>query len=167
MAYVTNGALGVDLEKHPTMLSNGCNFAEFPLGMRVQASDNQVYVYVKASAAITQYDVVGIDEDYNAAPITHALAKAGYQIGAAQVAFSSGQYGWVAVSGSNISGYVLGSCGPDKALFTTSTAGKLDDACSVSGQRLDGVVTVASNTTAACAAKELMFAIGGAHAENI
>ena len=141
MAFITSGCLGVDFTATPTA-------AEFDLGTCVMGTDGTEWVYVQASGAITQYDVVGIDENYQAAALTKAIADDGHAIGFAQVAFADNDYGWVATRGSNISANVLINCAADVALYTSGTAGNLDD--DGSGQtKVDGVVAVAAVTAAA------------------
>jgi isopentenyl phosphate kinase len=140
MAFSTSGTLGVEVSATPTT-------AEFDLGTRVTGTDGTEWVYVQASGAITQYDAVGIDEDYQAAALTKAIADDGHAIGFAQVAFADNDYGWVATRGSNISVRLAANCAADVALYTTATAGVLDDA-STSQTNIDGVVAVAGVTTA-------------------
>jgi hypothetical protein len=140
MTFATSGCVGVDFTATPTT-------AGFDLGTRVLGSDGTEWVYVQASGAITQYDAVGIDENYQAAALTKAIADDGHQIGFAQVAFTDNDYGWVATRGSNISVRVAASCAADVALYTTATAGVLDDT-STSQTNIDGVVAVAAVATA-------------------
>lgn len=139
MAFVTS-CLGIDLTKTPTV-------AEHPLGLRVAATDNQEYVYVQANGAITQYDAVGIDENYQAAALTDAMAADGWFIGFAQVAFADNDYGFVATKGSNVRVRVAANCAADVPLYTTATAGVLDDA-STGVTNIDGIVAVAAVTAA-------------------
>lgn len=141
--------IGVDLTDTPTT-------ASFTLGTKVTTEDGQVYTYVKASAAIAQYDWVGIDEDFQAAPLTKAMADDGWFVGVAQVAFASADYGWVATQGANLTGKTLASCAADVALYTSATAGALDDT-SASQTKIDGVVRVTATTTATAAAREVLL----------
>lgn len=147
MAFQTSGCLGVDFTATPTT-------AEFDLGTVVDGTDGSKWIYVKASAAITQYDCVAIDEDYNATPMTKALADAGHRPGFAQVAFASADYGWVALEGSNISARLGASCAADVQLYTTAGAGILDDTAA-SQTAIRGVVAVVLNTTSG-GAKEVI-----------
>ena len=152
MAY-NDSVIGVDLDA--TVAGTGTSSDEgndFVVGKCVTASSGQKYMYVHASAAISQYDVVGISEAFEAAPLTKAMADDGWLIGAAQVALADNAFGWVCVGGvAEIN--VLASCAPDVALYTTGTAGKLDDN-STSQTKIDGIVQVdaavtsATNTTA-------------------
>jgi acetylglutamate kinase len=136
MAYATSNTIGVRLAAESAT-------QEHELGTRVLATDGGELVYVQANGAITQYDAVGIDENYQAAALTTAMVDDGYMIGFAQIAFTDNYYGWVFVRGSNINCRVADSCAADVALYTTSTAGVLDDATTTS--RVDGVVCVAAN----------------------
>jgi hypothetical protein len=95
------------------------------------------YMYVHANGAIAQYDVVAIDEAYETAPITKALADASNKVGVAPVAFADNDFGWVQVSGL-VTMNVLASCAADVALYTSVTAGSLDDA-SASQTKIAGI----------------------------
>lgn len=149
MTFATSNVLGVDFTATPTA-------ADFDLGTTVLGSDGTKWVYVKAGGAITQYDAVAIDENYAALALTKALADAGHAVGFAQVAFTSGDYGWVAVEGSNIKVRVAISCAADVALYTTGTAGIVDDT-SASQTKLTGAVVVAAGSASGVAAKELLI----------
>lgn len=146
--YATSGLLGAN----PVVTETT---AKFKLGTRMVGNDGTEWFYVQANGAIAQYDVVGIDETWQAAAITKALADADSLVGAAQVGFADNDYGWVANAGagSNFKINVLASCVADAALYTTATAGKLDDDAT-SQTAINGVVIVTTNggSTAAVAA---------------
>jgi acetylglutamate kinase len=142
MAYVTDGKIGIDLTATPANANPG-----EVLGVKVSTEDAGTFMYVHASGAITQYDAVGIDENYEAAALTKAIADDGHMIGFAQVAFDDNDYGWVCVNGSNINVRVAASCAADVSLYTTSTAGVLDDT-SASQTKIQGITAVAANATA-------------------
>jgi hypothetical protein len=142
MTAITSGLLGVNITDTPTT-----NTSQHALGTCVTGVDGTEFVYVLAGGAITQYDAVGIDEDFSATALTKAAADDGHNIGFAQVAFTSGDYGWVAKKGTNISVRLAASCAADVPLYTTATAGVLDDA-STSQTKIDGVVAVAAVVTA-------------------
>lgn len=125
---------------------------EHALGTMAEGSDGTKWIYVVSSGAITQYQAVGINEDYDAYSLTRTLAAQSDQVGFAQVAFGSGEYGWVAIKGSNIKVRVKASCLADAQLYTTASAGVLDDASSTSALKIDGVVLVSSAGTAATGA---------------
>jgi hypothetical protein len=152
--FAHNGPIGVSLTETPAGTGTSSDEGnEFALGSVVTAQDSAIYMRVHASAAIAQYDFVGIDENYEAAPLTAAMAGDGWQIGAAQVALADNDFGWVAVKGSNIKGAFAASCAADVALYTTGTAGTLDDA---TGTLINGVVCVLTPGTAAAEAEVIM-----------
>lgn len=155
MAFVTGGTIGVNLSG--TKAATGTNLdqgAEFALGQRVTATDGSEWVYVQAGAAITQYSWVAIDENFQAVMGTKALADAGHGVGFAQVAFADNDFGWVAVNApGNISVRVLAACAADVQLYTSGTAGALDDT-SASQTLIRGVVIVATGVTATASVRE-------------
>lgn len=109
----------------------------FAAGLQVYAN-NGIYMFVTASAAITQYQAVGVEPaTYTAAPLTKALADIGNIIGAAQVAIASGYSGWVKLSG-QATVTLKNACLPSVPLYTTASAGMLDDT-SASQTRVYGI----------------------------
>ena len=75
---------------------------EFELGSIVTGSNGTEWMFVKCAAAVKQFDCVVIDELFNAASVTNANARYGYTVGWAQVAFTAGDVGWVALRGTGI-----------------------------------------------------------------
>lgn len=148
MSTQTTGLLGVNLTRTDSA-------AAVALGTQVLQTDGQAYMYVLANEAVAQYLTVGIDENYSASLITKTIADAGWNVGFAQTAIASGSYGWVAIRGSDITAKVLTDCAADVALYTTGTAGYLDDASS--GQtKINGVVGVTTATSATSTAVEII-----------
>ena len=151
MAYSLSGRMGVNYTVTTAgTTTDGAN-ALFPLGMLDTGTDGTVWMYVQAGAAITQYDAVLINEDFQAVPMTTTLAteasgSAGDFVGFAQVAFSDNDLGWVAIKGSNIECRLSASCAADVMLYSTASAGVLDDASA--GVLLNGVGAVAAGTAA-------------------
>lgn len=115
---------------------------QFTLGEHVRGNDGTEWVYVQANGAITQYDCVAIDENFQAAPMTKALADAGHQVGFAQVAFANDAYGWVAIRGADLGCRLKDACAADVALYTTASPGMLDDTAA-SQTLINGAVAVA------------------------
>lgn len=148
MAYVTDGKIGTRLDATYTGTTTDGENAPFALGTRASGTDGSEWVLVQAGAAITQYSWVAIDENYQAVMGTKALADVGHQVGFAQVAFADNDFGFVACHApGNISVRLLASCAADVQLYTSGTAGAMDDT-SASQTLLRGVVAVvaASNT---------------------
>jgi hypothetical protein len=96
------------------------------LGSRFVAANGNEFIYVQAAAAIAQFDAVAVDETFAARPLTKALADAREKIGIAQVAFANTAFGWVMIRGLGRLA-VLASCAADVVLYTSATAGSLDD----------------------------------------
>lgn len=156
MAFTDKGTVGVDFTA--VLAGTGSSFNQgnaFALGERQTAKDGQEYMYVHASAAIAQFDWIGVSEDFEAAPLTDAMASDGFFVGTAQVALSDNDFGWIAVLGSNIQGKLAVSCAKDVALYTTAVAGVLDDNATSTLTKIDGVVSVETITAATNA--EIMF----------
>jgi hypothetical protein len=121
--------------------------APMALGTIIEATDGSRWMFVQAAEIITQYMAVGIDENCQATKLTTTNAAAGYGVGFAQVTFADNDFGWVCVHASgNINVLVKASCAADVQLYTTSTAGVLDDT-SAGVTLIRGVVIVTAATT--------------------
>ena len=145
--FATDGTIGVDLDE--LIAGTGTSSDEgnqHSLGQTAQCSDGCVYMYVHASAAIALYKAVAVDENFEAAPLTTALAQAGHMVGWAQIAFSDNDFGWVVVKGANFKGQIGAACAPDTQLYTSGTAGVLDDDSSTVYEPIIGPVILATAT---------------------
>lgn len=121
--------------------------AKFGVGDLSTDYAGNVFVYVKASSAIAQYDVVTYDETYNTtvAPVSTSNDARGDKCGVAPVAIASGSYGWVQISGPATAN-VLASCAANVRLNTTGTAGSLDDDGTTSAMQVQGIYLTAART---------------------
>jgi hypothetical protein len=121
--------------------------AKFGVGDLSTDYAGNVFVYVKASSAIAQYDVVTYDETYNTtvAPLSTSNDARGDKVGVAPVAIASGSYGWVQISGPATAN-VLASCAANVRLNTTGTAGSLDDDGTTSAMQVQGIYLTAART---------------------
>lgn len=130
-----------------TAQTNGKGFAP---GDQIEDSSGNVWVYVKATATIAQYDVVTYDETFTTvvAPVSTSNAARGDKLGVASVAFASGDYGFIQVYGPCTMN-VLASCAPNAELTVSSTAGSLDDATTASLKVADGTIQTASSVSVA------------------
>jgi hypothetical protein len=118
--------IGVNTSATDTALTDGTTF-----GVNNQHYDHSgnVWVYVKASAAFTLGDCVGIRPTGRATPLTLTLAKTAIRrVGFAQVATAADSYAWVQIHGTINSVRVAIDCEPKVSLYPTATAGVLDDA---------------------------------------
>ena len=155
MTYATDGKIGVNLAQTTTGTTTDGADAQRKLGERTAASDSSEWVYVQAGGAITQYDAVAIDENFQAVALTSALALAGHNIGFAQVAFADNAFGWVAThAAGNITCRYAGSCAKDVQLYTSATAGVLDDTSA--GVLIRGVVCITTNATTVAGSSEII-----------
>lgn len=119
----------------------------FTLGNVLTDHRGYRYTYAKASSAISQYSYVCIDELGAALNGTKTLVDAGYQVAIAPIAFAADDYGFFQISGVT-SLLTAGSVAADTSIYTSATAGSVDDA-STSQTQLAGVVLTAATSTAA------------------
>ena len=142
LAYSTVGLEGVNLtvtqtsipDNNATLssLSQTAGFEypgpSFSLGQVARGVDNSEYVFVKAAAATAIGLVCYLDTSWNATLITTANAAAisGALIAtASQVAFASGDYGWMQTKGLNPGINVATSTTANAQLYTSTVAGQL------------------------------------------
>lgn len=128
--------------------------AAVPVGTTVETSDAGEAVYVKAASTIAQFDACIIvntssatGQSIAAVPVTTTNALTSQRLAFAQTAIASGGYGWVQTKGNEIRVKTLIACQPAVPLFTTATAGSLDDTVVTAGYCL-GVVLMSSATSA-------------------
>ena len=128
--------------------------ARMPTGTVVSLSDGGEAMYVRATSTIAQYDAVIIINTSSATgasigcvPVTTTNALTSQRLAFAQTAITSAEYGWVHTKGNDIRVKALIACQPAVPLFTTATAGSLDDAVVTAGYCL-GVVLMSSATSA-------------------
>lgn len=150
--YVTDGALGVDLDT----VGSACNYTPLETHEGNKASE---WIYVQSTAAINQGALVGINGAGGATAITGgaigtASSAPSLKFGFAQTAFAASQWGFVAARGNGILIRLLGGVGPSAApLFTTDTAGALSTASASASQfQVFGVYTQGSVSAVAATA---------------
>jgi hypothetical protein len=141
MTVSTSGVIGV-------ALGNTDTSPQFNVGTSVNLDDGGQAVYVQAASAVAQYDAVSVRFDNTVVPITTTNSANSKAVGFAQTSIASAAYGWVQIGGKPVV-KLAASCLPAVPLYTTATAGTLDDAA-VSGGLVAGIVavTTASGATA-------------------
>ena len=131
------------------------------LGDRFEDHNGNRYVFISASTSVTSYQVVAITSDFRGQPATSALASAAAYVGVAQNNISAGSYGWVQTRG-NMTVNALSTCSTAVALYTSGTAGSVDDT-STSQVKIAPLVInaniTAATSTAAFAATDLFVAL--------
>lgn len=154
MAFEAISPLGADFDAESAT-------AKFQVGTTGRSLSGVEFVYAVTGEAIgTQWMYVTIDEDGVALKGTKAAVDDGHQIAIAPITFTSGYYGWfiirapVSTATTNagdsdvVKVQVAMSCGADVALYTSGTAGVLDDA-STSQTKVEGIVATTAVTAAA------------------
>lgn len=147
MANVTSAVIGIDLNLVTAGTTTDGEGAEFALGTTVPTTDGGEAVYVQAGAAIStttsQPFVLAIDENYQAVKITKALASAGHRVAVApQQIIADNAFFWARTKGTNFNFKIGASCAADANLWTTATAGVLDDTSGASHVAVLGIKAV-------------------------
>lgn len=110
--------------------------------------------YVKASAAIAQYEYVKVstDSNYTISSMTTTTnpSTEPASVGCAQTAFASGDYGYVFRGHGYHIGKFAASCVQNVKIYTTATNGVVDDAATtlVAGLKLITTITGAADSPA-------------------
>ena len=141
MAVSTSNVIGV-------ALGATSDSAVFKVGTTVNLDDGGQAIYVQAASAVAQYDAVAVLGNNTVVPLTTTNSASSKVIGFAQAAISADYFGWVQLGGKPVV-KLAASCAPSVPLYTTATAGTLDDAI-VTGGLVEGLValTTASGATA-------------------
>jgi hypothetical protein len=132
MAYNTGAAIGIKFDAGTESTPSQA------IGTRLTGTASSEWLYVTAGSAIAQYDVVTVDEAYSGIPCTKASIDDHHIVSVAPAAISSGEYGWVQLTGV-LTMNVLASAAADVQLYSSATAGSLDDASS-SQTAVNGIV---------------------------
>ncbi len=165
MATPVSSLIGVNLTRTDTT-------ALFPLGSLVNLSDGGQAMYVKAStSALSTYGacIIGANGVAMMLTTTNAAASpggAGGRVGFAQVSIATSNYGWLQLGGQPMVN-LASACAPNVPLFTTSTAGVLDDATVTAGYIFGcfGNTTISNATAVTLVAIPAVFVglYGGQH----
>jgi len=145
MAFVSNGTIGADL-------ANTSTTALFALGTTQSGTDGSEWVYVQAAEAFDQYMSAAVNQAFSASKLTNANAVTNTFFASAQIAFAANDYGWMAKRLIGGTLRVAASCAKNVALYTTATAGVIDDTATSIAFRLDGVQIRTTNSAGGRAA---------------
>lgn len=115
------------------------------VGTVVSLSDGGEAIFVEALSLISAYAYALAYADGTAQMATTTLAANCKRGGWAQVEIPSAYGGWLQISGKP-TGNLATACADFVPLYTTSTAGVLDDAIVTGGLILEAVSTVSINT---------------------
>jgi len=120
----------------------------FEVGQMVMGNDGSQWIFCLASTTVAAYYAVGIDSSFNANPLTSTMAASGLSVGWSQVAVDGGDYFWAGLQGrGSFSIAVAASCAAGAALYTTTTAGVLDDSATATQTLIEGVVIVTTQAS--------------------
>lgn len=126
MAFPISGKIGVNLTQVDTT-------AQFTPGTLITLNDGGQAMYVKSStSALSTYAAVSIGQNGVATMLTTTNAATNPRVGFAQTSVATSNYGWVVLGGQFLCN-VAAQCASSVPLFTTSTAGVLDDATVTAG----------------------------------
>ena len=151
--WTTDGTIGADLENVTSSASVATGAPTFALGTIVKGNNASEWMYVYASAAAVAGGVVGVEASGTASPLLVAAARKASAIGFAQMAFSIGDYGWVALEGNGLTVATTGALASATVLFTSGTGGKLTTTAASTEAQLHGIrlTTTVSGTGASAA----------------
>lgn len=134
----------------------------FAVGTKVKCNDG-VYQYCKSVATLAIGDLVKISNTFTLTGVTTTTnpstepAKCGVVVGAALI---TGQYAWIFVGPGLVSVSCAASCVQDVKLYTTGTAGTVDDSSTTLVNGLKLITTITSAAISPCVAEcELSTAI--------
>lgn len=101
--------------------------AQFAVGTKCSGSQDTEWVYVEANGAISAGDIVEITASGTATRATTAGPRTGVtELAAAQNAFATGEFGWVARRGYGLTIAVSSTTQPG-VLYIATTSGKLSN----------------------------------------
>ncbi len=122
--------------------------ARHQVGVVVQLDDGGEAIYVQALSEISAFAYAVVFGDGTAQMATTTNDLTARRAGWAQVSIPSGYYGWLQISGKP-KGNLAANCDDNLPLYTTATAGVLDDAIVTGHLVLGATSTVTiSNATA-------------------
>lgn len=137
---------------------------KYGLGTITWDTNGSLWQYVKANAAVAQYAYVKISGDGNftidEGTTTLLPSTEPASVGCAQVAFAANDYGWVFRGYGYHIGKFAASCVQNVKIYTTATAGVVDDSATTLINGLKLITTITSATSApAWATGELVTVI--------
>lgn len=165
--YVTDEKAGVRLTTVVTSanVASGVDVNDAKYLTVVRGNNASQWMYVYASAAITQYALVGVEASGTASMLTSTIARGAVpvRLGIAQTAFANaGDRGWVATEGTALTVLTTAVCTAGAKLFTTATAGRVSTTqATATDAQVQGLVhsvtTGATASSSPCIANSLTF----------
>lgn len=152
MPYSIGSLIGAGnlLDTQPNVLNGVSVQPAFALGTTAPLNDGGHAIYVKALSELSAFAACAVFADGTAQMLTTTNAATCKRVAWAQTSVPSANFAWIQ-SGGNFKGNLAVNCAPNVPLYTTATAGVLDDATVSGGGGLIGsvIATVSiSNATA-------------------
>lgn len=139
---------GINIGINPTQVET---FAFTTLGTLSDVTESKIYRLVRANGALVVSDVVGIDEAFDAAPVTTTTSAPGtgqgLPCGVVLGTVADNSYCWVQVFGLNAAINVATSAAAHTSLNTTATGGRLDDDATAGAELINGITTTAAESS--------------------
>lgn len=141
MAISASSVIGVNLTRVD-------DSAQFPVGTIVNLNDGGQAMYVQSTtSALSTYAAVSVNANGLATMLTTTNAATSPRVWFAQVSIATGKFGWV--QNGTVLCNLAAQCEDGVPLFTTGTAGVLDDATVTAGYVFGAInTTTISNATA-------------------
>lgn len=122
----------------------------FPLGTKVLGSQDSEWVYVEASGAVSAGDICEISASGTATRATTAGPRTSVtELGVAQAAFATGEFGWIARRGYGMTVAVSATTQPG-VIYIATTSGKLSNtsaSSTIAGILINNASATATTTT--------------------
>ena len=134
-------------------LTDQSSTAKHTVGQRYyDPATGKEYIYVQDSgSANAQYKACSIKYDFTTTLLTTSLANLGYPIGVPQIAVTASYYYWCLIKGTGTV-HTASACASEAQLYTTGTAGRIDDARTGALAPISGIVLTATAATAVASA---------------
>jgi hypothetical protein len=146
-----NPAIGFKVDDVLSSANRIASGKGFRLGQRVQTQDGKQYVYAKNASSNAIYDVVNVNAStWAITGLTTATSGASEIVGVLPAAIASDEYGWVQIVG-RTKVKVLGLAAKNFTLWSTTTAGSLDDA-TASNYMIQGINLLSTNPSSTATA---------------
>ena len=151
-----NPAIGFKVDDVLSSANRIASGKGFKLGQRVQVQGKE-YIYAKNASSNAAWRMVNVNAStFAITGLTTALSAASEIIGVLPAAIASDEYGWVQIYGRGKL-QVLGLAVKNIALFSTTTAGSLDDA-TASNFRIEGINLLSTNPSSTATALSAFIA---------
>ena len=139
---------GINVGINPTQVET---FAFVTLGTLSDVNESKIYRLVTANGALAVGDVVGIDEVFDATPVTVTTSAPGtgqgLPCGVALGTVADNSFCWVQVYGLTAAVNIATSAAVHTSLNSTASGGRLDDDATAGAEVINGITTTAAESS--------------------